>query len=69
VGIRRPADKSRQAAALLFLPRRNTAPNRSRHMNKEFSKQGWISGTAIAFITAVWVISAVVSVAQSGLVA
>lgn len=38
-------------------------------MNKEFSKQGWISGTAIAFITAVWVLSAVVSVAQSGLVA
>jgi hypothetical protein len=38
-------------------------------MNKEFSKQGWVNGAAIAFITAVWVISAVVSVAQSGMVA
>jgi hypothetical protein len=38
-------------------------------MNKEFSKQGWFNGTVIMLATAVWVIAAVVSVAQSGLIA
>lgn len=38
-------------------------------MNKEFSKQGWLNGTVMMLATAVWVITAVMSVATSGLVA
>jgi hypothetical protein len=38
-------------------------------MEKEFDKKGWASGTVVALMTAVWVVSSVFSVAQSGLVA
>jgi hypothetical protein len=38
-------------------------------MEKEFDKKGWANGYAIALMTAVWVMSAVLDVAQSGLAA
>lgn len=38
-------------------------------MQQEFSKQGVMSGYTAVLLTAMWVLSAVVEVAQSGLVA
>lgn len=38
-------------------------------MEKEFDKKGWASGTTVVLLTAIWVVSAVMTVAQSGLVA
>lgn len=38
-------------------------------MEQEFRKKGWVSGYTIVLLTAIWVVSSVLTVAQSGLVA
>ena len=38
-------------------------------MEKEFDKKGWANGYTIVLMTAIWVATSVMTVAQSGLVA
>jgi hypothetical protein len=38
-------------------------------MEKEFDKKAWTNGYVVTLLTAIWVASSVVTLAQSGLVA
>lgn len=38
-------------------------------MEREFEKKVWIDGYIVSLLTAIWVVSSVVTVAQSGLIA